>query len=520
MSTPQSAPATNRSFLLKLAVLLTLSLVIGSALLALVLVLTSQPDDALVNADPGRTTETLYEWTGPVPGFTDVTKLWGLDAWRNTSDRNASGGVALADLDQDGFLDIALAGGSPAVYFGTGAGFEPAHGELSIEAVAVTAGDLDGDQRLDLVFGADGGQDLIVWGGDWLRLRDLDQAETAQLAGGEPTTGVLIADLTGDGIADLLRLGYGGRRPSADVVYEQGEPRVFIARPLPDSERRSLAAEVAQLDGEGGLDIWVTRDVGWRDGGDSIYKRAGDTWTDIAPALGAAIEIDGMGVTLADLSGDQRLDAYLSDLGENDFLVAGSDSGYQPTMDSGASRIRPPGANADLISSTWATGAADLNLDGVLDIVAVNGGFPENGVVNKIPGTAIVEDDAPAIFFGLGDGRYADVWHRLGLDWQGASRGLALGDLDDDGDVDLVITTRNRGLTVLRNDSPIAGSIIAFAPYCDLAGVEFMIETSLGSYHLLAAPHAFLGRHAPGAVVAGEILDVQAPGANCSVTSP
>ena len=523
MSPAAPDPVASRSFLIKLAAAITLSLVVGSGLLALVLVLLNEPDDALANADPGRTAETLYEWEGPIPPFTDVTELWGLAEWRNTSERNASGGVVLIDLDQDGFLDVALAGGEPEVYFGNGGVFTLASGDLSMDAVALTAGDLDGDGRLDLVFGADGREDVIVWGGEWLDDRDLDQAEISSLASGEPTTGVLIADLTGDGLADLLRLGYGNRRPSADVIYQQVTPRQFVGVPLPDSERRSLAAEVAQLDDAGGPDVWVTRDVGWRDGGDSIYSRRGSIWTDIAPGLGAALEIDGMGVTLADLSGDAELDAYLSDLGENDFLEWIPESGYAPTAASGAGRIRPPGAPVGLISSTWASGVADLNLDGVLDLVAVNGGFPGQAVANKVPGTAIVDDDPPAILLGLGDGRYADVWAALGLEWHGAGRGLALGDLDGDGDVDLAITTRDEGLTVLRNDAASPGSLIALESTCDGAGVEVTVETSVGNYHLLAAPHTFLGRHAPGVIVGGEVLEVRlvaADGRQFSLSSP
>ena len=499
---------------MKLAAAITLSLMIGSALLALVLALISEPDEDLANADPGRIAETLYEWEGPVPRFTDVTELWGLAQWRNTSERNASGGVALIDLDQDGFLDVALAGGEPRVYFGNGAGFTRASGDLSIEAVALTAGDLDGDGRVDLVFGADGSEDVIIWGGEWLGGRDLDRAETSTLPSGEPTTGLLIADLTGDGIADLLRLGYGDRRPSADVIYQQVTSRQFVGLPLPNSERRSLAAEVAQIDDVDGLDVWVTRDIGWRDGGDSIYSLRGDSWVDIAPELGAALEIDGMGLTLADLNGDAELDAYLSDLGENEVLGRVPGSGYEAMTDSGANRIRPPGVSAELISSSWASGVADLNLDGVLDLVAVNGGFPGQGVANKVIGTSIVDEDPPAILFGLGGGRYADVWDRLGLEWQGAGRGLALGDLDGDGDVDLVVTTRDEGLTVLRNDVAKAGSVIAVHPTCDLAGAEVTVETSLGSYHLLAAPHAFLGRHAPGVIVGGEVLEVRLAAVN------
>ncbi len=216
-----------------------------------------------------------------------------------------------------------------------------------------------------------------------------------------------------------------------------------------------------------------------------------------------------MGVTLADLTGDGVLDAYLSDLGENDLLQGVPGSSYVGAVESGANRIRPSGADPGAISSSWASGVADLNLDGLLDLVTVNGGFPGERVANKVAGTTIVKEDAPAIFLGLGNGQYADVWNRLGLEWRGVGRGLALGDLDADGDVDLVVTTRDEGLVVLRNDVSTPGLAISFEPACDLAGVEVTVETGAGSYHSLAAPHSFLGRHAPGVIVGGELLELR-----------
>ena len=48
-----------------------------------------------------------------------------------------------------------------------------------------------------------------------------------------------------------------------------------------------------------------------------------------------------------------------------------------------------------------------MNLDGIIDLVVVNGGLPFSRVENKISGTLIEVDDPPAILIGLGDGTYA-----------------------------------------------------------------------------------------------------------------
>jgi hypothetical protein len=71
--------------------------------------------------------------------------------------------------------------------------------------------------------------------------------------------------------------------------------------------------------------------------------------------MGVALEIDGMGVTVADLTGDGTLDAYVSDVGENEFL-AGGDARFTPWVDSGAARIRPPGTGDTIVSSSWGSG--------------------------------------------------------------------------------------------------------------------------------------------------------------------
>lgn len=95
---------------------------------------------------------------------------------------------------------------------------------------------------------------------------------------------------------------------------------------LPIAERFSLAGELIDADADDLLDIWITRDVGWARGGDTVLSRQGEPggeWVDVAPDLGVALEVDGMGITLADLDGD------------------------------------------DIVSSTWGTGALDVNLDGV-----------------------------------------------------------------------------------------------------------------------------------------------------------
>lgn len=456
--------------------------------------------------EPGPATETLYRWPAEVPRFSDVTEAWGLDDWRNTAAFAASGGVVVADIDADGRLDIVVAGGEAMLFLSSGDGFRAVEPPLAADSVSVDAADVDGDGRLDVLIGRERGPDLILWGDSLLGPR----RQITELDGGDPTTGLIAGDFDGDGRIDVLRLGYGGERASPDLIWVQAAFRSFEPVELPNGRRRSLAAGVADFTGKGGLDIWVTRDVGWLTGGDSLYVRSDvEGWLDRAPAFGTAVEIDGMGVSVGDFTGDERLDVYLSDLGDNEllrrtglFLEAGEPN-YVRDADRGIGRIRGPADDAGVVSSSWASGLADLNLDGRLDLVVVNGGFPGADVDHKVPGTEIAASDPPSIFLGLPGGvsRWADVWPDLGLAWEGAGRGLALGDLDGDLDTDMVISTRDAGLRVLRNDGEEPSVAVRVAPGCDLTGLFVNAFVDDMPLQLPMAASTFSGRHAAEFIV-------------------
>ena len=84
----------------------------------------------------------------------------------------------------------------------------------------------------------------------------------------------------------------------------------------------------------------------------------------------------------------------------------------------------------------WGGIFEDLNLDGHLDLVVVNGGFTTAPMLNKVDGTVVSISDPPSILLGLGGGRFTDGWAELEFDWKTSGRGLTIADVDDDGDDD------------------------------------------------------------------------------------
>jgi len=426
-----------------------------------------------------------------------------------------AGGVAAVDLDSDGRVDIVVAHGDLAVLRSIPGGFAAPVRLPVNDAVSVTASDIDLDGNPDLLVARTGSIDTVFWGGDWLSTPN--EPTSTDLSGARPSSQLLAGDLNGDGLVDIVRLGR-SRGPSDTIwLASPDDPRVFDRAKLPGGDRISLTAELADVDGDGLIDIWVNRDVGWKIGPDAVFSRQGvatGPWADIAPEIGAALRIDAMGITIADLNGNGRLDAYISDIGDNEVLLAGP-GGFTAAASTGAARIRPPGAVASVVSSSWASGAADFNLDGILDLVVVNGGFPDGGEFNKIPATSVAVIDPPAILLGIGDGRFVDVWADLGITWRSADRGMAIADLDGDGDDDIITVSVEGEVAILRNEIEGPSLAISAPARCATTGSVVTVTSSSGLIARLLSPHAFAGSHSPVVIVganSGEVVEVSLTG--------
>jgi hypothetical protein len=96
---------------------------------------------------------------------------------------------------------------------------------------------------------------------------------------------------------------------------------------------------------------------------------------------------------------------------------------------------------------------ADMDLDGALDLVVANGHIDET--VRNIPGN-IGYAQPPQLFLNSGRGTFVDAAQSAGTEFAAAKvgRGLAVGDFDRDGDVDLLLTTNNGPAYLYRNDVP------------------------------------------------------------------
>jgi hypothetical protein len=217
-----------------------------------------------------------------------------------------------------------------------------------------------------------------------------------------------------------------------------------------------LGVVCADLDGDRWCDIYVANDrtanflwINQRDG----------TFVDEAVLRGAAYDLQGrpqagMGIGLGDVNGDAALDLYVTHFeGETNALYL-----------SAGGLFAERSAMADLLTPTFpftgfGTALVDLNHDARLDIVVANGRVKRPG--GAPPGQSLDWSEyaeANQIFLGAPDGKFREV--KCGDPFstgREVSRGLATGDFDRDGDVDVLVVNTAGPARLFRNESPKAG---------------------------------------------------------------
>ncbi|MEM9592814.1 MAG: FG-GAP-like repeat-containing protein [Acidobacteriota bacterium] len=335
------------------------------------------------------------------------------------ADAQGARGIALGDVDGDGDLDaVATAADENQVQLwrndaAEGSSFTPV--SLAADfggAEGVTFADLDGDGDLDVLAAAALDND-VAWfentagdGSAWTR-RDVD----ISLLG---AAGVAAGDLDGDTDLDIVA---GGGAAEQVVWYENdGSGGFAVAQTVDASADGALGVALGDIDGDGDLDILAAAeladDVSWYDNtmGD------GSAWTETV--------IDGdfdgaVAVAAADLDDDGDLDVLAA--AELDDVVTWFDN---TAGDGSAWTRRDLGTGATaFVNGARAVAAADLDADGDLDVVATQ------------------SKDGGRVSWWRNDGGTPDTWPRFEATaaFDGAS-GLALGDVDQDGRIDLAAT--------------------------------------------------------------------------------
>lgn len=423
----------------------------------------------------------------------DVAREVGLDLrhgafrWGVSPDPVAmtGGGLCWLDYDGDGWLDLFVvdgysqierarwreAGGLPTtrlfrnvegrfvdVTEESGAGF-PVRGQGCVAA------DLDRDGHTDL-FVTTAERSLLLWNEG-----DGTFAEGAAAAGVHASgwrTGAAVGDLDGDGWPELFVAGYvdlNNRIPEATL----GFPNTYrgVRDLLFRNEGRSgdgratfrevgaeaglevtgfgygLGAVISDLDGDGDLDLYVANDtnpnrlyenVAWPGGAALDPAGLGFRFEERAAPAGVADPGSGMGVASADYDADGLPDLFVTNARRQVHGAFRSEPGGKSFAD-----VREQLGPRFSGSTGWGVSWADLDLDGELDLVLVNG---------HVPVTDLAADAERVQVFVNERGRFRAATPRLPpLN----ARGSAVADYDNDGDLDVAVLSIGGRLVLLQN---------------------------------------------------------------------
>jgi hypothetical protein len=221
-----------------------------------------------------------------------------------------------------------------------------------------------------------------------------------------------------------------------------------------DTSSKSLGVALVDADDDGRLDLFVANDTQ----PNKLYRNLGNgSFKDIAVEAGVAFSSEGkaragMGVDVGDLEGAGRSTIAVTNF-DNEMI--GLYRADQPRrFDDVAMRSGVGGPSRSTLGFGCLFG--DLDLDGALDLVVVNGHIDET--VRNIRGN-VGYAQPPHLFLNQANGTFRDVATLAGRDFAQpqVARGLAFADVDGDGDLDLLITTNNGPPHLFRNDQ-LAGN--------------------------------------------------------------
>ena len=367
--------------------------------------------------------------------FTDVTTTAGLSA------RGWGMGVAAADYDGDGWLDLYLTVyvaniGANRLYHNNGDG---SFADLAFRQGVAYEDWSSGSAFADF----DGDGDLDFYLSNYVRL-------------GAPRSGVVeeLAQRTCIWRNIEVFCGPQGLPAAADEYFENGGESAgwrFLARGpavgLAAHGYYGMGVIAVDYDADGDEDVYVANDST----PNLLYRNDGGRFTDVATDIGLAYSGDGrsqagMGLAAGDYDGDGDTDLFVTNFSHDYNTLYANEGGrfVDASFAAGLARESMPFLG-------WGVGFFDYDNDGDKDLLVANGHvYPQ--VDGSEIGTSYRQPNQ--LFANSGEGYFADVSDLAGsgLAVFETSRGAAFGDLDNDGDIDVVIMNLDSVPSLLRND--------------------------------------------------------------------
>lgn len=471
-----------------------------------------------------------------LPVFEDIAETAGLDFRLQNSPtpekhqiETMPGGVAVLDYDRDGLIDIYFVNGarSPSLektdetywnrlYHNNGDGsFTDVTARARVQGAGYMMGASAGD------FDNDGYPDLFVVGVRqnilYRNNRDGTFSNITTVAGldkPDPRFGTMWGihaawlDYDSDGWLDLLVVNYcawdpvrepfcGDERPGGRSYCH---PRMYA--PLPDqlfhNNRdgtfadvsaksgvgaflgKGMGAAAADFDGDGRVDIFIANDTE----PNFLFRNKGDgTFEEVAGQMSVAFNqfgnpVSSMGADFRDIDNDGHPDLFITDLANEGWLLfRNALKWFEDVSDQARVTV------ASLPFGGWSNAIVDLNNDSWKDLFSANG-----HVMDNISLTQSREyRQRNSILLNNGDGTFSDASDEAGPAFarKAAHRGAAVADFDNDGRMDIVVTSLTDRAELLRNVTPTASHwlmlrLIGSSSNRDALGAVVALETSDG----------------------------------------
>ena len=431
-----------------------------------------------------------------LPQFVDITRAAGIDFVHNTGafgekylPEEIASGCAFIDYDNDEWQDILLVNGKDWQGHSTGKrqtmGLYRNNQDGTFTDVTETTGlavEVYGLGVAVADYNNDGDEDLYIscLGADRLFQNQGDGTfvDATKLAGiHNPGFGTSCAwlDYDRDGNLDLFVANYVEWTPETNLFctldgvnqsycgprsYPGQASKLFRNRgdgtftdvsriaQIEDPTSKSLGVCVFDYNDDGFSDIFEANDTQ----PNKLYQNNGDgTFIERGMLTGIAFDERGvatgaMGVDTGDYDGSGQESLVIGNF-SNEMMNLYHNEGELFIDDAPIANI----GYASLLTLTFGCFFFDFDLDGKLDIFAANGHIESD--INALQGK-VTYAQPPHLFHNIGDGRFEDVALKVGSDLQKpiVGRGAAYGDIDNDGDWDVLVNTSNGAAHLYRND--------------------------------------------------------------------
>ncbi len=379
-------------------------------------------------------------------------------------------GLAINDLNNDGYLDVVLANlaGDNAIFWNEGNlefQKQPLRSISAARAVAIV--DVDGDSWLDIVFTQQIAAPLY-----WHNLAGAGFASKILRGVSYPGYAMTWADMDSDGDLDLITGSYDAeliklRGPSsqtAGVIYYENEGSRFSATRLA-IEAHALALNLHDVNQDGIIDVIVGNDFSFED---QYFSYINGNWQELEPL--SVMPYSTMSYAAADINNSGQLEIYAVDMKPYSDDPA-TMTAWEPILEmmmrlprnvndpqimenvlygldgSGTLMNRAPELNLSATGWSWSAKFGDLDNDGFQDLYVVNGMIAIE-LFPQLPNDELVEENRT---FHNVEGRMFVPIDEWGLNSTSSGRGMSMADLDNDGDLDIVINNLMSNAVVYEN---------------------------------------------------------------------